>query len=124
MSITQADRAVISRWYGPDVDESAVDDAMERYGSAYAVALELLQIRVARLIGMATSVAAGGRRSNHEKNIEATRDQIARLVGHVQGNSDLTLPSAAEDLFEEAEGDSSTATAPFSISTENARRAG
>ena len=122
---TAADRAAIRRWAGTSFDEAEVDEAIERLQSPYAVALELLMVRLADLTGTAAVTRAGKASADHTKNIAATEEQIARLVGYIRANEgDITLSSAAEDLLDEAAGDSSAATAVISISQPNSRRAG
>jgi hypothetical protein len=123
MSGTPADRALVSRWFGTAYDEPAFDEAIERLGSAYGVAIEFLSQRLATLAGEAVSTRAGGRASDHSKNIEATEAQIAKLVGYVTAQG-ISLNGATQALFDEAAGNSSAATVFFSTSTTNRRAAG
>lgn len=122
--MTPLDRTIVARWAWPDFDEGHADELLELFGSPYAVALQLLQEHLGRLTKLAADTAAGGRRSNHEKNIDAARSQRDHLVSMVAASSDISLGSAAETLFAEAVENPGTATVPISISSPNRRRAG
>ena len=103
MSLDASDKAIIERWSGTvdDADIEALELRMDRLGTPYVVALEVLMIRMSDMMNDPLRMRLDGDATwETDKNVVELRARIGGLASYVKGLSGLNL--AARDLCAQA----------------------